>query len=109
MTAAAPAAPVDVVSAESPPAPSSPAEPRTARPPAAQALDLSDAVRRAREMAQRPDVTGLVALRESVLRQAEEAGEKDAPSTKRQLDEIDRYLSEARALRLRLDAAEFRK
>ena len=110
VTAAVPAAPVGVVSAESPPpAPPSQAGPRASSPPAVNGLDLSDAVRGARELAQRPDVTGLVALREGVLRRAEEAGEKDAPSTKRELDAIDRYLSEARALRLKLDAAEFRK
>ena len=60
-------------------------------------------------LAQRPDVNSLVALREAVLRRAEDAGEKESPATKQRLDEIDRYLTEARVLRLKLDAAEFRK
>jgi hypothetical protein len=71
--------------------------------------DPRDPVERARVLAQRPDVRGVVAVREEVLRRAEEAGEQEAPATKRQLDEIDRYLAQARVLRLKLDAAEFRK
>jgi len=68
-----------------------------------------DAVRRARELALRPDVTALVALREAVLRRAEQTGRKDDPAIARELQEIDRCLLEARALRLRLDAAAIRK
>ena len=78
-------------------------------PPAARDVVPSDGVRRARELAQRPDVTALVALREAVLRRAEEAGRHDDPSTTREIEAIDQYLAEARALRLRLDAAAFRK
>ena len=70
--------------------------------------DPREAVQRARLLAQRPDVTGLVALRERMIRRAEEAGETESPAIKAQLDEIDRYLAEARVLRLKLDAAEFR-
>jgi len=54
-------------------------------------------------------VTRLIALREEVAARAEQAGEQDSPATKQRLDEIDRNLAEARALRLKLDAAEFRK
>jgi hypothetical protein len=77
--------------------------------PGARDVVASDAVRRARELAQRPDVTALVALRDAVLRRVEESARKDDPSTTREIEAIDRYLAEARALRLRLDAAAFRK
>jgi len=86
---------------------------QVSRPPISRpgALDVEsgDAVRRARELAQRPDVSALVALRAAVLRRVEEAGQKDAPAIVREIQEIDRYLFEARALRLRLDAAAIRK
>jgi hypothetical protein len=86
------------------------AKPQTRTEPALRGIDDSgDPVQRARVLAQRPDVKGLVALREDVLRRAEAAGEKESPATKGQLDEIDRYLTEARVLRLKLDAAELRK
>jgi hypothetical protein len=91
-----------------PPPPPAKPQPRTALA-SHQVEDPRDAVQRARVLAQRPDVRGVVALREEVLRRAEEAGEKESPKTKGQLDEIDRYLAEARVLRLKLDAAEFRK
>ena len=81
--------------------------PPTSRPGASGAESV-DAVRFARELAQRPDVTALVALRAGVLRLAEEAGRKDDPAIVRQIEAIDRYLIEARALRLRLDATAFR-
>ena len=77
--------------------------------PGAPDVASGDALRRARELAQRPDVTALVALREAVLRRAEEAGRKDDPAIVREIQAIDRYLFEARALRLRLDAAAIRK
>jgi hypothetical protein len=109
---AAPAAPVRRPPEEiTPPAPPQPQAKQQTRPePIARGVDEPrDAVQRARMLAQRADVKGLVALREEVLRRAEEAGEQDAQAAKRQLDEIDRYLTEARVLRLKLDAAEFRK
>jgi hypothetical protein len=86
---------------------------RVSRPPtsgpAAPDVESGDVLRRARELALRPDVTALVALREAVLRRAEEAGRKDDPAIVREIQAIDRYLFEARALRLRLDAAAIRK
>ena len=108
---AAPAAPVSRPPALPAPVPPPPqATPRTRTEPASRGVDDSrDAVQRARMLAQRPDVKGLVALREDVLRRAEETGEQESPATKQQLDEIDRYLTEARVLRLKLDAAELRK
>jgi hypothetical protein len=84
------------------------AKPQTA-PASASSVDTHDAVLRARELAQRADVAGLVALRQAVLAGAENAGQQDSPAIQRLLDEIDRFLSEARALRLKLDAEEFRK
>ena len=66
-------------------------------------------MQRARALAQRADVNALIAIRESVVRKAEESGARDSPAVKRQLDELDRYLTEARTLRLKLDAEEFRK
>ena len=77
--------------------------------PGAPDVASGDALRRARELAQRPDVTALVALREAVLRRAEEAGRKDDPAIVREIQAIDRYLLDARAIRLRLDAAAIRK
>jgi hypothetical protein len=108
---AAPAGRVSRPPAE--PAPAQP-QPRATRPtrtaPASSGVtDVRDPVQRARVLAQRPDIKGLLALRDEVVRRATEAGEKDAPATKQQLDEIDSYLNEARVLRLQLDAAEFRK
>jgi type II secretory pathway component HofQ len=83
------------------------------RPPISQpgALDVEfgDAVRRARELALRADVTALVALRAAVVRRAEEAGRKDDPAIRREIQAIDQYLLDARALRLKLDAAAIRK
>src|SRR5262245_9425356 len=103
--------PVDV---SAPPRSSAPAvSDHVSRPPitrpGAPAAESEDLVRFARELAQRPDVTALVALRAAVLRVAEEAGRKDDPAIVRQIEAIDRYLVEARALRLKLDAAAIRK
>ena len=78
-------------------------------PPHADIDDTVDVMQRARVLAQKPDVKALVALREAAARRAEERGEADSDATKRQLEELDRYLGEARALRLKLDAEEFRK
>jgi hypothetical protein len=98
-------APADV----SAPAPSDQVSRPPTNRPGALDVESGDAVRRARELAQRPDVTALVALREAVLRRAEEAGQKNDPAIVREIEAIDRFLFEARALRLRLDAAAIRK
>ena len=82
--------------------------PQAASPPAAR-VSSEDPIQLARELAKRVDVTGLIALREEVAARAEQAGEQDSPAAKQRLDAIDRFLAEARALRLKLDAAEFRK
>ena len=98
-------APADV----SAPAPSEHFSKPPTNPPGALDVESGDAVRRAKELAQRPDVTALVSLREAVLSRAEAAGRKDDPATMREIEAINRYLFEARALRLRLDAAAIRK
>jgi hypothetical protein len=60
-------------------------------------------------MARRPDVRGLLALREEVTQRAASNGEHASTDTRRQLEEIDRYLSEARALQLQRDAELLRR
>jgi len=72
-------------------------------------LDGQDVRLRARTLAARPDVKALVALRESVVRRAEERGETEAEASKQLLDDLDRYLEGARELRLKLDAEELRR
>lgn len=67
-----------------------------------------DVLPRARSLARRPDVKALVELRESFVWRAEERGERESVETKRQLHEVDRYLAEARSLRLKLDALELK-
>ena len=64
---------------------------------------------RARALARRPDVTALMALRDEVVRRAMERGVASSSSVKTELNELDRRLNEARTLRLKLDAEEFRK
>jgi len=76
---------------------------------ASAAVDAPDGLERARALAQRPDVKALVALRDAVVLKAAERGKVDSAATKRQLEEIDRYLAQARVLRLKIDAMTFRK
>jgi hypothetical protein len=68
-----------------------------------------DVRRQAQALAARPDVKALVALRESVVRHAENGGEAQAESSRQLLDDLDRYLEGARELRLKLDAEEFQR
>jgi hypothetical protein len=81
--------------------------PSTPKPPIAAAAP--DLLERAGELARRADVTALVALRDSVARRARERGEQDSAATKERLDALDRYLGEARLLRLKIDGEELRK
>jgi len=76
--------------------------------PAAAAKDDGDVLERARALARQPDVPALVALREGVVRRATENGLASSPAVKAELAELDRRLDEARLLRLKLDAEEFR-
>ncbi len=83
-----------------------PPAPAAARPAAVDAD--TDVASRARALAQRADVTALVALRDSLVQRAQQRGESASPVNKQQLDELDRYLAEARFLRLKLDADAFK-
>ena len=81
-----------------------------ARPPSPAApAAAANPLGRAEELARRPDVRGLLALREGIAQRAASPNGQDSSESRRQLDEIDRYLSEARALQLRLDAQELRR
>jgi len=60
-------------------------------------------------LARRPDVRGLLALREELAQRAASRGEQASAETRRQLDDVDRYLNEARALQLQHDAQELRR
>jgi hypothetical protein len=68
--------------------------------------DEAQVLERARTLARRPDVTALMALRGDVVRRATERGIASSSSVK---DELDRRLTEARTLQLKLDAEEFRR
>src|SRR5262245_58453400 len=85
--------------------------PQPARVPATVAAPAADTnanvLQRARTLARRPDVAGLMALREDVVRRATERGIAGSPSVKGELDELDARLNEARTLQLKLDAEEF--
>jgi hypothetical protein len=119
-SASAPAVPRDAASVTSP-VPAAAAAAKVGSPVAAatkasasvpaavpEGVDGGDVLPRARALAQRPDVKALVALRESVVRRAAERGDSESAASKQQLDELDRYLEQARLLRLKLDAEEFK-
>jgi hypothetical protein len=90
------------------------ADPPPARPAAAPWQTRSSdgrgvtVTQRAQELAARADVNGLLALRDAVTRRADDRGEQKLDSIKRELTELDRYLTEARALRLKFDGNELR-
>ena len=71
--------------------------------------DSQKVVQRARALAEVPDVYGLVGLRESISRRAEERGELESPATQELIRELDRYLAHARRLRLKLDGEALRR
>ena len=79
------------------------------RPPSPAATDAVNPSRRAEELARRPDVRGLLALREELAQRAASRGEQGSAETRRQLDDVDHYLNEARALQLQRDAQELRR
>ena len=81
----------------------------TTAPPADTTRDDEDVLQRAGRLARRPDVAALLALRDDVMRRAAERGLTDSQPVKTELDELDRRLSEARMLQLKLDAEELRK
>jgi hypothetical protein len=71
--------------------------------------DSQKLVQQARTLAQVPDVSALVALRESIGRRANEGGEQESPATQELIREVERYLGEARELRLKLDGEALRR
>jgi hypothetical protein len=64
---------------------------------------------RARALADRQDVLGLMTLRETVVRAAEQRGDGDSAGVKSLLEQVDQRLNEARMLRLKSDAEQFRR
>lgn len=77
---------------------------RSAAPiPPAPASDDADVLARARVLAQRPDVRGLIRLRGEVVRQRSRVEQVDPEEVTRLLDALDRYTNEARALQLKID------
>jgi hypothetical protein len=81
-----------------------------ARPSAATPADSPTAVlARARSLADRQDVLGLMALRETVVRAAQQRGDADSAGVKSVLDQVDQRLNEARMMRLKSDAEQFRR
>jgi hypothetical protein len=108
--ASPPATPSAATPATDDGADSSPATPLPKRlAPVPPADDEAHVLQRARTLAQRPDVTALMALRDDVVLRAKERGIAGSSSVKGELDELDRRLTEARTLQLKLDAEEFRK
>ena len=83
--------------------PNTQAAPPQPPPPTLTAGDGRNVLQHARALAQRPDVRALLELREGIARLAAERGETESRATKGQLDQLDRYLTEARTLRLKLD------
>ena len=81
-----------------------------ARPPAAAPPDSpAAALARARSLADRQDVIGLMALRETVVRAARQRGDADSAGVKSLLEQVDQRLNEARMMRLKSDAEQFRR
>jgi len=66
-------------------------------------------VARARSLADRQDVLGLIALREAFVRAAEARGDADSAGVKSVLDQVDQRLNDARMMRLKSDAEQFRR
>lgn len=99
-----------IVEPVAPPAPAAPAS----RPPAAEPQrpardDGGSAVARARDLAQRGDVSALLALRDEIIQRSQQSGESESAATQRELEEVDRYITEARLRRLKIDGAALQK
>jgi hypothetical protein len=86
-----------------------PTAPAAAVPADSARDDRQNVVQLARALAERPDVKALVALRDRISRRPDERGDQESAATEDLLREIDRYLAEARRLRLKLDADDLRK
>jgi hypothetical protein len=104
-------------SASAKPAPAHVAPPQSApalRPPVTEprppASDASgSAVARARDLAQRGDVASLLALREEILQRSQKSGQSESPAAQREIEEVDRYITEARMRRLKIDGEALQK
>jgi len=110
--AAAPRTAAVAAAAAVPPPSATVAEPQvaSARASAPRVADAEIDFNAARTLAQRADVMALIAMRERVAARAQEPGaQQSAAAIKQQLEQLDRYLADARARRLLLDAQEFRK
>jgi hypothetical protein len=90
------------------PPPAKPDEPRR-RSPDLPADSPAAMLARARSLADRHDVLGLMALHETVARAAQQRGDVDSPGVKSVLEQVDQRLNEARMWRLKFDAEQFRK
>jgi hypothetical protein len=90
--------------------PAPPKHDRPTRPPAETPAGSAPAVvARARSLAERQDVLGLIALRETVVRAAQARGDADSAAVKSVLEQVDQRLNDARMMRLKSDAEQFRK
>jgi hypothetical protein len=97
-----------------PPAPAGPgAASQKSPPPAAQATrpagDAGSSAARARELAQRGDVSSLLVLRDEIVQRIQKTGESESTAIQRELDEVDRCIAEARARRLKIDGEAIQK
>lgn len=81
----------------------------TRRPAATPADSPTAVLARARSLADRQDVLGLMALRETVVRAADQRGDTDSSGVKSVLAQVDERLNEARMMRLKSDAEQFRR
>ena len=96
--------PVPVAADAAPPSPLPAAE------PASPAGDAGRGVAaRARDMAQRADVASLLALRDEIVQRSRKSGQSESPATRRELEEVDRYITAARTLRLKIDGEALQK
>ena len=96
--------PVPVAADAAPPSPLPAAE------PASPAGDAGrGAAARARDMAQRADVASLLALRDEIVQRSRKSGQSESPATQRELEEVDRYITAARTLRLKIDGEQLQK
>ena len=90
--------------------PAPPGRDRPPRPSAGTPTDSAPAVvARARSLADRQDVLGLIALREAVVRAAAARGDAESVDVKSVLEQVDQRLNDARMMRLKSDAEQFRK
>ena len=109
------AAPAQIAPTQAVPAPAARAQAAPASRPlvAEPRRPASDAggspVARARDLAQRGDVASLLALRDEIIQRGEKSGQPESPAIQRELEEVDRSLTEARVRRLKIDGQALQK